>query len=71
MKKKLKLKEQKKTNIFELLNPQNLRKEIDEYGYQFAIGRYAFLLIATTGAAIACGIFFSLEWYYIAAIAAI
>lgn len=58
-----------KASIFTMLEPKNLQKQIDEYGYSFSIGKYAASITAAVGGAIMCGIIFSLRWYYIAGIA--
>lgn len=52
-----------------LLNPKNLQKEIDEYGYSFSQGKYMALIAGAIAGAVFCGIAFSLKWYFIVAIA--
>lgn len=46
-----------------LLHPQNLQKQIDEYGYHFSIGGYLISVAAVMGGIIVCGAVFSLRWY--------
>lgn len=48
-----------------LLNPKNLQKEIDEYGYSFSMGKYMAFTVAAIAAAIICGLAFSLKWYFV------
>lgn len=52
-----------------LLNPKNLQKEIDEYGYSFSQGKYMAFIAAAIAGAVLCGIAFSLDWQFIAVIA--
>ncbi len=54
-----------KEGIFTLLNPKNLQKEIDEYGYNFSIGKYLVFIAAALAASVVCGLVFSLKWYFI------
>lgn len=58
-----------KTGIFVMLNPKNLQKEIDEYGYNFSIGKYVTFITAAISGSVICGLIFSLKWYFIIAIA--
>lgn len=58
-----------KDGILAMLNPKNLQKVIDEYGYSFSIGKYAVFIAAVITGAVICGLLFSLKWYYIALIA--
>lgn len=58
-----------RVSIFVMLNPKNLQKEIDEYGYSFSQGKYLILIIAAIAGAVICGLIFSLKWYFIVAIA--
>lgn len=57
-------KKTEKEGIFTLLNPKNLQKEIDEYGYNFSIGRYLAFIVAAVAIAAGCGLVFSLKWYF-------
>lgn len=57
-------KKTEKEGIFTLLNPKNLQKEIDEYGYNFSIGRYLAFIVAAVAIAAGCGLAFSLKWYF-------
>lgn len=66
MKKPVKKKE--KVKLHELLNPANLRKEIDSYGYEFSLGKYSILIAVICGGVAALGMFFSLNWKYTAVI---
>lgn len=52
-----------------MLNPKNLQKEIDEYGYSFSQGKYLIFITAAIAGAVICGLIFSLKWYFILAIA--
>lgn len=52
-----------------LLNPKNLQKEIDEFGYSFSQGKYLAFIIGAIAGSVLCGIAFSLEWYFILMIA--
>ena len=54
-----------KEGIFTLLNPKNLQKEMDEYGYNFSIGKYLVFIAAALAASVVCGLVFSLKWYFI------
>lgn len=56
--------------ILVMLNPKNLQKEIDEYGYSFSQGKYLVFITAAIAGAVVCGLVFSLKWYFIMAIAA-
>lgn len=62
-------KKKRKEGIFTLLNPKNLQKEIDEYGYNFSIGKYLVFIVAALAASVVCGLVFSLKWYFIILIA--
>lgn len=48
----------------ELLNPNNLRKEIDSYGYEFSVGKYSVLMGTACCVVLALGTLFSLEFWY-------
>lgn len=58
-----------KEGIFTLLNPKNLQKEIDEYGYNFSIGKYLVFIAAALAASVVCGLVFSLRWYFVILVA--
>lgn len=58
-----------RVSIVVMLNPKNLQKEIDEYGYSFSQGKYLVLIIAAIAGAVICGLMFSLKWYFMTAIA--
>lgn len=61
-------KKKEKVKLHELLNPGNLRKEIDSYGYEFSLGKYSVLIAVVCGGVAALGMFFSLKWNYTAAV---
>lgn len=46
-----------------MFHPQNLQKQIDEYGYHFSMGGYLISVAAVMGGIIVCGAVFSLRWY--------
>lgn len=54
-----------KEGILTLLNPKNLQKEIDEYGYSFSMGKYMVFIVAAIAASVVCGLIFSLKWYFV------
>lgn len=56
---------EEKVSIFVMLNPKNLQKEIDEFGYSFSIGRYLVFIMAAIAGAVICGLMFSLKWYFV------
>lgn len=58
-------KKKRTEGIFTQLNPKNLQKEIDEYGYSFSIGKYMVFILAAISSAIICGLIFSLKWYFV------
>lgn len=58
-------KKKEKEGIFTQLNPKNLQREIDEYGYSFSIGKYMVFIAAAISSAIICGLIFSLKWYFV------
>lgn len=60
-----KKKRTEKRKLTELLNPYNLEKEIDSYGYKFSMGKYATMIFISLIATIALGSVFSLQWEYI------
>lgn len=62
------MQKKEKVSIFVMLNPKNLQKEIDEYGYSFSIGKYMVFVVAAIAASVICGLMFSLKWYFIAAV---
>ena len=51
-----------KVKLLELLNPVNLRKQIDSYGYDFVMGKYMALMAVASAAVFALGMLFSLRW---------
>lgn len=55
--------DKKRIRVRWLLHPQNLQKQIDEYGYCFSICGYLISVAAVMGGIIVCGIVFSLRWY--------
>lgn len=56
--------------ILKMLNPRNLKKEIDLYGYHFSWKTYVMAILATVLGAIILGKLLYLEYQYIAVIAA-
>lgn len=52
----------KKVRLRELLNPGNLRKEIDSYGYEFSMGKYSLLMAVVCASVAVMGKVFFLEW---------
>ncbi len=50
----------------QLLNPRNLQREVEKYGYKFNANGFYISLFATMGVAIGVGFLFQLEWYFIA-----
>lgn len=54
--------EKDKVHLLELLNPMNLRKKIDSYGYEFSMGKYMVLLGVVCTIVLTLGMLFSLKW---------
>ena len=44
---------------------RNLQMQIDSYGYDFSMGKYMVSVLTAAGGACMCGMFFSLNWYWI------
>lgn len=61
--------EKKKPELLVLIDPRNLRREIDSYGYSFSMGKYLLFIAAVIMGAVICGLLFSLRWYYIVVVA--
>lgn len=60
-KKPVKRRKSNKATLWELLNPANLRKQIDSYGYEFSIGKYIVLMCVVSAGVLALGMLFSLH----------
>jgi len=53
-------------SLGQLINPRNLQREVEKYGYKFNANAFYLSLFATMGVAIGVGFLFQLDWYFIA-----
>lgn len=51
-----------KERLVDILNPSNLQKKIDSYGYNFTIGKYLSSVLLSIAATLVFGWLFSLKW---------
>lgn len=65
----MKERKKKQNRLRDILNPANLQKKIDSYGYDFTMGKYLVTVLLSVVAAIVFGLLYSLEWKFIAIIA--
>ncbi|MEE1502923.1 MAG: hypothetical protein UGF89_01590 [Acutalibacteraceae bacterium] len=55
-------------SLRQLINPKNLQREVEKYGYKFNANSFYLSLFATMAVAIGVGFLFQLKWYFIAII---
>lgn len=66
-----KKKKVKGPSFFELLNPRNLQTSVEKYGYTFSAKNFYLFVFGALAIAIATGLLFQLDWYFIAVIGVI
>lgn len=71
MKKDERKKQCGKNGITYVFHPEDLQKQIDEYGYSFSMGKYVLFILTAIAGAVGCGILFSLRWYFVMLIAVV
>ncbi|MEG0963132.1 MAG: hypothetical protein RR139_10860 [Lachnospiraceae bacterium] len=67
----MKQEKRKQAHMVSFMNPGNLQKQIDSYGYHFSMGKYMISVMGSVLGAGVCGVLFSLKWYWIMVVAVV